>query len=169
MLRARDEAVERRRNQIDIGLPYGRRLHSNVVRFTRVLLKRLLRRRLLTSGLALAFACRALVPVGFMPAPLDSGGPIVLCPGGAGGAIARFLSERAALEHAHHPQHEHAPDSHDAWEYCPVGASLGAAALPTTVDLALPILEHVLEAVEPTRVIHRLLPRSYRARAPPAF
>lgn len=124
--------------------------------------------RQLGYGLVLAaFACRALVPTGFMPATLASGGPIILCPGGSAGAIVRFLAERTAGENAHHAPHEHAPDSYEAWEYCPVGASLGAALEVASVDFVLPVLEHVLETIEPARIVERAVAGPYRARAPP--
>lgn len=103
-----------------------------------------------------------------MPASLDAGGPIILCPGGSAGAIVRYLSERSADNHAHHTQHEHGSDSYEAWEHCPTGASLSAAALTATIaDFELPILEHVLEAIEPARLLPRVIASLYRARAPP--
>lgn len=103
-----------------------------------------------------------------MPAPLAAGGPIILCPGGSAGAIVRFLSERSADNHQHHSQHEHGSDDYEAWEYCPVGASLSAAALaPAITDVAVPALEHVLEALDPAPPNYRTPSHVYRARAPP--
>lgn len=120
-------------------------------------------------GLAfVAFLCRAVVPVGFMPASFDAGGPITLCPGGSAGAIVRYLSERSADNHAHHAQHEHGSDSYEAWEHCPTGASLSAAALTTAIpDYRLPPLEQVLEAIEPAQLLPSVIASLYRARAPP--
>ena len=118
-------------------------------------------------GVLLAiFACRALVPVGFMPAPISAGGPIVICPGGAGGALLRHLAAHRDQSDSDH-RHEHAPGGHDAWAYCPVGASLAAAALLTVVHFQLPAHSPVLEATEPAQVLPRFVIARYRARAPP--
>ena len=130
---------------------------------------RSLHRRYLLGLAFLAFACRAVVPTGFMPASLDAGGPIILCPGGSAGAIVRFLSDRSAGKHASHTHHDHDSDDYEAWEYCPVGASLSTAALTTAInDVSLPALEHVLEAIEPAKLTPRPSSKPYRARAPPS-
>ena len=38
-----------------------------------------------------AFACRAIVPIGYMPAPLDAGGPFLPCHGTSAGVLLRML------------------------------------------------------------------------------
>jgi len=126
------------------------------------------RYRRITFGLLLAaFACRALVPAGFMPAPLSAGGPIVVCPGGLGGAVLTRLARHASPEHAKHGQHEHPSEGYDAWEFCPQGASFAAAAPAAVVDFEPPVLAQVLEAAEPPAFLPRLIVTRYRARAPP--
>jgi hypothetical protein len=123
----------------------------------------------IAHGLLLAaFACRALVPAGFMPAALDAGGPIVVCPGGSAGAVFRLIAERSAAAHAGHRQHEHAPDDFDAWEFCPVGASLLTAIPTAAVDFQLPVLRHVLDPIEPEWIPQQIVGSAYRARAPPS-
>jgi len=65
------------------------------------------------------FLVRALIPAGFMPAPLDSGGPVVLCHGGLAGAFfdrlaeARPAAEAQAAGAAQGVPHDHqaAPDA----------------------------------------------------------
>ena len=37
------------------------------------------------------FACRALTPLGYMPASLDDGGPYILCPGGWQAELVQYL------------------------------------------------------------------------------
>jgi len=124
------------------------------------------------------FLCRALVPVGFMPAPLADGGPIRVCHGGAAGLLFAALleqrssaSETAHDSHAdgHHSEHDD-PDrdlNHEGWERCPVGATFAFAVLVADLTLPLLPLEHVLAAGEPDVAIPRTLPSLYHARAPP--
>lgn len=59
-------------------------------------------RRVLFHLALVGFLCRALVPAGFMPAPLSEGGPIRVCHGGPVGALITALAEgriQAADEH----------------------------------------------------------------------
>jgi hypothetical protein len=128
------------------------------------------------------FAFRALIPVGFMPAPFSDGGPVVLCHGGVTGAFFRALHEAQASTDAHMHTADHSaatadghrhrdadPDaSHEAWEYCPVGAAFSATAVPQEFALSLLESGHSFEHPEPDAIIRIALFSSYRARAPPA-
>lgn len=66
-------------------------------------------------SLCAAFAIRALVPVGFMPAPLGAGGPFALCHGQSAATyalvanVAAVRDERRAPADSHSPSHAHAP------------------------------------------------------------
>jgi hypothetical protein len=113
-----------------------------------------------------AFLLRAVVPVGFMPAKLSDGGPFVLCPGGPGGIALSSLVDK----HAGHGQHAHDGESatHEAWEYCPVGAALAAIAPPSEPDLELPQFRHVLASAFAPAYTLAEIPAAYLARAPPA-
>ena len=122
-------------------------------------------RRILLKLAVVAFALRAVVPVGFMPAPLGAGGPFILCPGGPGGIALQSLLG----EHMSHAAGEHEGTTHEAWEHCPVGAALAAIAPASEPSIALPRLEHVL-ASPYTAIPWRAAPYSaYLARAPPAI
>lgn len=84
--------------------------------------KRSVIRTALLRATCIAFACRLLVPAGYMPAALGEGWPIKLCHQG--------LPEH--LLGAHHDGHHQEHDQHDSgeqllWEHCPFGALLGAA------------------------------------------
>jgi len=135
-------------------------------------------RQLFVNLALFGFLCRALVPVGFMPAPLADGGPIRVCHGGAAGTLlAALLEQRTSTvlteagSHAdgHHSQHDEPRRdlNHEGWERCPVGTAFAFAVL--TSDLSLPLLplEHVLAEGEPDLAIPRTLPSHYHARAPP--
>jgi hypothetical protein len=135
----------------------------------------------LASLAAVVLVCRALIPGGYMPAPLAEGGPVVLCHSGLAGAFVRALSEAQtanahthAADHSAGTSHEHQhsedePDtSHDAWEHCPVGAAFSAAPLSQEFALSLPEPDHELGQAEPAAVVRTVFSSPYRARAPPA-
>ena len=142
-------------------------------------------RHLLVRLAFIGFLCRALVPVGFMPAPLADGGPIRLCHGGAAGALVAALleqgaapaaAEQEALPHSHHShagdhlaQHDGQEQNavHEGWERCPVGAAFALAVLASDVALPLLPLEHVLAASDSKSSVPRPLAAPYQARAPP--
>jgi hypothetical protein len=139
------------------------------------------------------FLCRALIPVGFMPAPLDSGAPFMICHGGPAGAFFEALAAHRAVagipEHTNHHvadtsghmpehtgshQHDNAPDTgddpsqaQDGWEHCPLGVAAGAAALAHDAALHLLSLDHDLAAAEPAGAYAAPFFSSYQARAPP--
>jgi|GEM_PF-2084858 hypothetical protein len=146
-------------------------------------------RRLLVRLALIGFLCRALVPVGFMPAPVADGGPFRLCHGGAAGALVAallgqastsFAADDYAHEYAHSdPRHSHhagvdhaAPDdrqnaNHEGWERCPIGAVLAFAVIASDFALPLLTLDHVLAGSDFSASIPRPLSTSYQARAPP--
>lgn len=133
------------------------------------------------------FACRALIPVGFMPAALDEGGPITICHGGMAGAFFQALAARETEPRphaAHHAEHAHTDAhgivadeerasgdaaAHAAWERCAVGAAFAHAALPAQLDVALLGLDDVVERVEPRVTPPSFVAAPYRARAPPSL
>jgi Protein of unknown function (DUF2946) len=122
------------------------------------------------------FACRIFIPMGYMPAPLSAGGPVVLCDGGFDGALLKHVHGAHQHHHDHgSAAHDHSGGSddgshstHDAWKHCPVGVLFGTAALATT--FSLPLLDLSFE--RPTLPVYAA-PRvavtvPYRSRAPPA-
>jgi hypothetical protein len=138
-------------------------------------------RQSLVRFAAVVFVCRALIPVGFMPAPFGEGGPVVLCHGGLAGAFFRGLAEaRSTNAHSHMADHsagmasehphadEEADATHDAWEHCPIGAAFSAAAAPQEFALALPETEQDFGQTAPVANIRTTVTSPYRARAPPA-
>ena len=128
----------------------------------------------------LGLACRVLVPAGYMPAPLGQGGPVILCHGGiAGQFLASLQTEPTEPDHHAHAHGEAASGAHDgashddsgqheAWELCPIGSALAAAALTAEFDLQTVTLSEPAPAVEPVAFATTLLARSYWARAPPS-
>lgn len=110
-------------------------------------------------------ALRAIVPAGYMPAPLSEGLPFVLCPGSA-----PYLSLPGNKHHGGDAGHASTGDdaASPAWEFCPFGVFFSQAA-PATEHAALapPPSQSPLFA-EPGAIVRPALARSWRARAPPA-
>ncbi len=117
---------------------------------------------LILSGLA----CRALIPAGYMPAPLAAGGPVVLCPGNWSTALLNLPGAPGAHHHHHGTQDD--SREHTAWEACAFAAA-SAAFLPVAESATAAL---VFEQVTPPAVSEAgapFLPAvSYSARAPPA-
>lgn len=110
-----------------------------------------------------AFLIRALIPVGFMPAPVSNGWPIVLCPTGLSDASIQTL---LAL-HAHHSSGESGSNSEYS-ELCPLGMQLGAAFLPVeTLSLSVHLVARVVITPSTTTGMARHF-FSYLSRAPPS-
>ncbi|MDX1561432.1 MAG: hypothetical protein R3305_00815 [Gammaproteobacteria bacterium] len=152
-------------------------------------------RRLWPLVLAM-FSLRAIVPAGFMPAPIGQGAPFAVCHGGAIGIAVLFGSARANVhgtlheadhEHGHEPASSHAhlgaaansladddvpvplADSHDdRWSKCPVGVTAGD--LFDAAGVVLALREGSFERTPPgaTSSIRAADPHRYFARAPPA-
>jgi len=122
----------------------------------------ILTRRALILTTYLAFACRLMIPAGYMPAALGEGGPVTLCPMG--------LPAGLLPEHSGH--HHDGGESRGAdllWEYCPVGALADTASTVPHIVFHLPVFQEVRPGeLEPTSVVSRPLP-GFRSRAPPFF
>jgi hypothetical protein len=124
----------------------------------------------------LALACRLVIPAGFMPASLADGGPLRLCHGGPAGALLEALAAQAVpseKQHEAHHQHGHdadggpAPEQHDQWEHCPIGAVFASAALIGDSSVDVLELEHSFVAQSTRILISSSRTGAYRARAPP--
>jgi hypothetical protein len=140
------------------------------------------------------FLIRALIPIGFMPAPLESGGPIMICHGGVAGASFDALSTHRAstsmssesstqnaatkpdiaersveMHHAHPAQPDETPDgTHDGWERCSLGTAAGTAALVPDYAFDLLSLDHAYVDAQAAIAFPVALLPSYQARAPPS-
>lgn len=117
------------------------------------------------------FACRALTPLGYMPAAAAEGGPFILCPSGSQAELVQYLeSRRTNAGHAGHHHHGGGADHerHGDGSECPIGASF-AAAVPTTlaaIDTLAPRAEApLLPVVAP---IVSAAQTRYHSRAPPS-
>src|SRR5690606_28419128 len=147
-------------------------------------------RRILFRLALIGFLGRALVPAGFMPAPLSDGGPIRLCHGGLAGAPFSLLENERAAEAGAHEQHAAAGVGHDAhhashasgerdaaaegeraahdgWDRCPVGAAFAFAFIVADVPLAEPVQAEPVAVDETATLVVRELAEGYLARAPP--
>ncbi|MCW8845335.1 MAG: hypothetical protein OQK99_05800 [Gammaproteobacteria bacterium] len=120
------------------------------------------------------FAVRIVVPAGYMPAPLSSGAPFMLCHGGFEGRLLSALNPPQAHHHDHSSQGTgEDPDkqnSHAAWTLCPIGALFSSFA----VGVALPALAPVDFLSDPPESLVKKLvaiPRAWRQqiRAPPSL
>ena len=125
------------------------------------------------------FLLRAVVPVGYMPAPLSEGGPFVLCHGASAPTL-RLIEAHAGMHHAMHDGAKHdgathadpsgSPgDGHDErWDHCPLGVGGSDLALaPQGLSLPAPDALIDLARVEPTLAASRARTDLYLARAPP--
>jgi hypothetical protein len=112
-----------------------------------------------------------------MPAPIAEGGPIILCHGGLSGKVFATLKQE---HHGHHsPAHTGAAANtedgsstgdngqHEAWELCPVGATLKASALTAEFSVQILYLSHPAPTSEAFVAIPATIARTYWARAPP--
>jgi hypothetical protein len=146
-------------------------------------------------GLAvLFFSIRAVVPVGYMPAPIAAGGPFALCQGTSAATLAMLSMVESkhsmhhgigeSADHAGHSGHSDGhtadpvgrpadpvghPSGHDAhWEHCPLG--IGAA--DAAVGFALSVPSFGPAAVARNSSVAELLAlepiRHFQARGPPA-
>ena len=112
-------------------------------------------------------ALRAIVPVGYMPAPLAEGLPFVLCPGSA-----PYLTPPGSGGHhggdAGHASADDTGAASPTWESCPFGVFFGQAAPATEQAAPTPAPSDSPTFAEPDAVVRPALARSWRARAPPA-
>jgi hypothetical protein len=139
--------------------------------------------------LAVACLCvRAVVPIGYMPAPLAEDGPFALCPDASAATLAMLEPAHAMAQppanhagqaghtadagnadpadradHTGHPAGGH----NEGWEHCPLGigaadAAVGFAFSLTTLEPAALQMYSVVPAMPALEPI-----RSFQARAPP--
>lgn len=115
-------------------------------------------KRALIVAAYIAFACKAVVPIGYMPASLADGALLQLCDG----VLGTELTDRG-----HH--HDHHGKEHAQWKHCPLGVLAGAAAV--AMEFRLHLAEATREVVLPLAGrSHEVMVRvSYRPRAPPAL
>ena len=117
----------------------------------------------------LGIALQAIVPAGYMPAPIADGLPFVLCPGGVPGA-ALFAAGADAHHAGHDGEHQQAGEEQEPapeWQFCPFGAVLGGPAVVAQHDAQFPLageppLPAATDGFVPSSVMS-----SWRARAPP--
>ena len=111
----------------------------------------------------LAFACRLMVPAGYMPAAWGDGGPITLCPMGL---PAGLLPEHAGH---HHDDGDDGPGAELLWEHCPLGALTDTASLMPDIVFHLPVFLNIRPTdFEPGSIVSRSA-LGFRSRAPPSF
>jgi hypothetical protein len=90
-------------------------------------------RELLVRAAFLAVACKALIPIGYMPAALADGSPVMLCP--AYGAWATQAMGSMLDEHGDADEQGSNPSP---WQHCPLGALAAAAAFSSEFTFSLP-------------------------------
>jgi hypothetical protein len=118
-----------------------------------------------------AFACRALTPLGYMPAAIGEGGPFMLCPSGSQAELVQFFDSRR--DHAHHGGHYHGAgdanhEQHRDGSECPIGASFAAAIPITLLDLDTPATLVTPPALPADTPVAAAPVARYHARAPPS-
>jgi len=115
------------------------------------------------------FACRALIPLGYMPASVEDGGPFILCPAGLQAELVQYLdSKRRPVQHDEHHHDADRHDQHQAESGCPIGASF-ASAIPVAPLILDTPLQPVAPLVERTDAPIVSTPETrYYSRAPPS-
>lgn len=118
-------------------------------------------RRTLICTAYFALACRLAIPPGYMPASLEDGWPIKLCPAGLPDGL-------LSAEKGDHAQHQdNGLDEESAPAYCPVGSLAELSALLGDVFSTLAASQvqlYTTRLLEPPTV--STYPR-FRSRAPP--
>ena len=107
---------------------------------------------------------RALVPAGFMLAPVDGRPAVVLCDSDATASLHQH-DQRAGHDHSRHHHHQH-PDP-----TCPYAQSSGPAPLPTLPVLTQPVLAEARALSAQSAQTHALPgpTRLHSSRGPPAL
>jgi hypothetical protein len=141
----------------------------------------------LRGAALVAFSAKAVVPVGYMPAPLAEGG-IRLCDSAAFARAAVPAAHDANAAHDHDPGHDrgddhghghdHGPgDDHDhgngsaghhEWERCSLGGLAMLAAVPSEWGFAVTAKAPARVAPPDVTVPVRRIVTGFRSRAPPA-
>jgi hypothetical protein len=125
-------------------------------------INRQLKRSLLILG-CLAFACRLVIPPGYMPASLADGGPVVFCPVGL---PVGFGQETG---HHHHDDGEDTQLEELAWENCAFGAVFDSEALVADIVPLIPSFETDFTAIWREEFIVSSSPAAFHSRAPPSL
>lgn len=120
---------------------------------------------------ALGIALQAIVPAGYMPAPIAQGLPFVLCPGGLSGGLS-FAVDRGDSRHDHgnEQQHEHGEGDGEAspeWQFCPFGVVFSSTALVAESQAQHPLPGRNTLAADTDLIVRSISTRTWRARAPP--
>lgn len=127
------------------------------------------------------FALRAIVPVGYMPAAIDEGGPFVLCQGVSAATLAA-LSPHDSIHGStgshgagtvHHAMVDGTADnpggSHDErWERCELGTGSASAAMAAAMPVFVVVPVSIPAVSSEAKLTAASRPSPYRARAPPA-
>jgi hypothetical protein len=113
----------------------------------------------LIYAFCLAFAIKALVPLGYMPAAIGEGWPIKLC---------HAWPMPTSGHHHEHAGHAGGKSDDDAWEHCPLGALAAAPVAPSEHRLNLPPPPRSFGATTGAAVAIAALAIGFRARAPPS-
>lgn len=122
-------------------------------------------RRALIWAVYLGLACRVLIPAGYMPAPLDEGGPFKPCPSGLSGRIFENHGEQFA---EHLSGHGNATlDDHIAWELCPTGIVLESFALTPEVTTPALTTGGIFLPAKFVSLDYFDTPSNFQSRAPP--
>lgn len=111
----------------------------------------------------LAFACRLLVPAGYMPTAWGEGGPVTLCPTGLPAAL---MPEHSGH---HHDDGNDGRGTDHLWANCPLGTLADTATIIPNVAFNLPVSLHIDSANLGLRSIFSRPPTDFRSRSPPSF
>jgi hypothetical protein len=117
-------------------------------------------KRALIVAAYVAFACKAVVPIGYMPASLAEGAPFQLCDA----VLSTVLNS-----HGHQHDHDHDKEESVQWKHCPLGALAGAEAVAVEFRLHL---SGATQKRVPALVgqSHETITRvAYHSRAPPVL
>lgn len=117
-------------------------------------------KRALIVAAYIAFTCKAVVPIGYMPASLAEGAPFQLCDAVLGAPL---------VPHGHHSDHDHDKKESAQWKHCPLGALAGAAAVSLEFRLHFSWATQEPFVLSAARSHESIVRAGYRSRAPPAL
>lgn len=116
-------------------------------------------RRTLLTFMCVALACNLMIPVGYMPAEMGSGSPVMLC--------RSVLPIGVLHDHgAHDSRHDDADESRVV--FCPLGTLAGTLVLPGTTTFNAPLRLTVQSSVPEIRSAIRTASVPFNSRAPPS-
>ena len=120
-----------------------------------------LKRALLFVGV-LAFACRLVIPSGFMPAGLSEGGLIILCPHG--------LPDGFSSETQTHHDHPHGQETTSLeWDRCALGTLFDVETLVVDVDSHTLNIRRAPTGLWRQKLFVSTRLTAFRSRAPPVL